>query len=114
MFFTEFKIPNSFTLECSFFKKYNDKEIEYIQSLKKEMSLVRRQDAPINRKGIQNKSQNNMNNITNLSTSTKSRGFEREETMAAISLSESPSKDDTILSKQPSKDNEIRILSACE
>jgi hypothetical protein len=30
VFFTELKINNSFTLENSFFKKYNEKEIEII------------------------------------------------------------------------------------
>jgi len=34
VFFSEYKINNSFTLENSFFKKYNEKEIEAIQQMK--------------------------------------------------------------------------------
>ena len=33
VFFTEFRIDNSFTLEASFFKKYSDREIEILNNL---------------------------------------------------------------------------------
>ena len=52
VFFTEFKINNSFTLENSFFKKYNEKEIEQIQQMKLEMSAQKKLNIPVRRRSF--------------------------------------------------------------
>ena len=46
VFFNEFGVKNSFTLENSFFKKYTEKEINMLNDFKKNQPQAQKQKEP--------------------------------------------------------------------